>query len=810
SVSALPDTSECADTYTSLSSLNLAETSIIDISALLVAADSTNVSLTELIMNGVSLYDDVAETTSLFDPSILVSFSSISSLGLASLGLVDSDLLSIVHLALDELNVAHNSLVDISPLYHLNGDLATLDISYNSICLDGVDYDDDSALYDFFPKAATAGRFRPPSITSSSQDTSSCGFCSSSETAGDGAGDSVIHCSDTSSAASLSSNTICRKVWDWTESVEEDDGSGGVTTTTIYHEQWSVECNLYSYKVDNGDETSSSCVSYLDESDNYTPPASFPTCVESSMDNANVECYSIDGTETSCIEGWYGDESSCEYECAIIVTADDVSSMCSEVYGYGTCDTSTHVCSCSEGYEGDICEYLAYDSLEDFICANRNVSSIVEVSEGASIECVGNELTPVEVLDIIGLDLSSSGLSDISGLRFGTNLVSLDLSGLPLDASNPASYLLTELSDLPNLQYLDVSGANIDVTNAISNMPTSLRSLYMNSLNLGADTDFSMFTDLSILSVTNNTSFNISSITYLPVSLTHLNISGCSSFSDLGVLLVDDYDENLTTLIVDDVSLTNKQTLGSFSSLSTLSVSNTGLTDDDLFHIVSISSLQTLDLSNNSLTDISLLFQLSELTSLDVSQNKLCGVTDEIFKPFFTLSDSITITTGNESTSTAIDQDDAYCGYCSDSTPSVDPSSNVVCKEVWSGEYHTDCAIFSYRDYSNSGSGSGSEEPLTCVNFGSEVDTSSLTCLSGIESNPNTQCIGVYNESDASVSIESGCVEGWYGDECLDECPLQGTEECGGSGYGTCDSSTHTCDCNLGYEGDACEFLNYD
>ncbi|GKT35632.1 Acidic leucine-rich nuclear phosphoprotein 32 like protein, partial [Aduncisulcus paluster] len=72
SVSALPDTSECADTYTSLSSLNLAETSIIDVSALLVAADSTNVSLTELIMNGVSLYDDVAETTSLFDPSVLV------------------------------------------------------------------------------------------------------------------------------------------------------------------------------------------------------------------------------------------------------------------------------------------------------------------------------------------------------------------------------------------------------------------------------------------------------------------------------------------------------------------------------------------------------------------------------------------------------------------------------------------------------------------------------------------------------------------------------------------------------------------
>ncbi|GKT34269.1 hypothetical protein ADUPG1_002793, partial [Aduncisulcus paluster] len=121
-------------------------------------------------------------------------------------------------------------------------------------------------------------------------------------------------------------------------------------------------------------------------------------------------------------------------------------------------------------------------------------------------------------------------------------------------------------------------------------------------------------------------------------------------------------------------------------------------------------------------------------------------------------------------------------------------------------------AIFSYRDYSNSGSGSGSGEPLTCVNFGSEFDTSSLTCLSGIESNPNTQCIGVYNESDASVSIESGCVEGWYGDECLDECPLHYSNQlqCGGSEYGTCDSSTHTCDCSVsGFHGDSCQYVTF-
>ncbi|GKT31939.1 hypothetical protein ADUPG1_006249, partial [Aduncisulcus paluster] len=128
------------------------------------------------------------------------------------------------------------------------------------------------------------------------------------------------------------------------------------------------------------------------------------------------------------------------------------------------------------------------------------------------------------------------------------------------------------------------------------------------------------------------------------------------------------------------------------------------------------------------------------------------------------------------------------------------------CKEVWSGEFRADCAIFSYRDYSNS----DSDESLACVNFGSDVDISSLTCLSGIESNPNTQCVAIYNDgSDGTVSIVSGCVEGWYGDECQDECPFQGTEECGGYEYGTCDDSTHTCDCSVvsGFHGDACQYV---
>ncbi|GKT23966.1 hypothetical protein ADUPG1_012596, partial [Aduncisulcus paluster] len=726
-----------SDLYSLLTSLIISYSLIFDISPLLVL-NAENVYMNDVLevlqLNGIKrtvLNDEEEYIDDYFDISILNHFTSITRLWVKGLGLTSGDLQYITHLDLTELHLFTNKISDISPLYQLNQTLTTLAIGNNFICDSSSDI-----LSTYLPNTSISH--------ADLQDTSSCGFCSYSETAGDGAGDSaddpVIHCSDTSFGAFLSSNTICRKVWDWTETVEEDDGSGGVTTTTIYHEQWSVECNLYSYKVDNVDG-SSSCVSYLDDTDdNYTPPDTFPSCVSSSMDNVNMECCSPDGTETSCIEGWYGDE--CMDACDSLIV-DDIGYMCN-VYDHGTCDSSTRACSCSGGFEGAYCQYIPYEELVDFICSNREDSSIVEVASGASIECDGDELTPTELLNIIGLDLSSSNLSDISGLRYITNLVSLNLSEMILDETNSDSYDLIELSDLTNLELLDVSGSNINLPTAIPNIPNSLISL---------------------------------------------NVSGCSSLDDLSIL------EPFS------------------SSLISLNVSNLGLCDFDLFDISLFSSLTTLDVSDNSLTDISLLYSLEDLISLDVRGNKLCGVTDEIFKPFFTLSDSITIMTGNP-TFTAIDQgNNAYCGYCSDSTPSVDPSSNVVCKDVWSGEYHTDCAIFSYRDYSNSGSnsgsgsgsssgsssGSGSEEPLTCVNFGSEVDTSSLTCLSGIESNPNTQCIGVYNESDASVSIESGCVEGWYGDECLDECPLHYSNQlqCGGSEYGTCDSSTHTCDCSV-------------
>ncbi|GKT14916.1 hypothetical protein ADUPG1_010580, partial [Aduncisulcus paluster] len=750
-------------------------------------------------------------------------------------GLVDSDLLSIVHLALDELNVAHNSLVDISPLYHLNGDLATLDISYNSICLDGVDYDDGSALYDFFPEADASSN--PPSITSSSQDTSSCGFCSSSETAGDGAGDGagdpVIHCSDTSSAASLSSNTICRKVWDWTETVEgADDGSGGVTTTTTTsHEQWSVECNLYSYKVDNGDEASSSCVSYLDESDNYTPPDTFPTCVESSMDNLNAECSDLTGSDISCIEGWYSIMSTdefCIYECPSQENEGILLPCGGEEYG--TCDVASHVCTCENSYTGDSCQYVNFTSsmLELSIC---NLDEIdCSGSDGHLTLSVLSSVTKLDLSDVslVSEDDEYSISDALDGLRFATSLEELDLSVSEFTVG--LTYDLSELSELSSLKTLNLSGNDMSSTaepsceSNLAALPSSLTTLILDNVGLEeTDADFSGFSQLATLSVRDNPTFNpeddeeFTASSRFPTSLQNLNIGGCSEISDIS--FVPTY---LTTLVADGCSLDETTDFSAFLSLTTLGVSdnldydvtnevclpesvtsfyaaNTSISQIDEISIM-LPNVVNLDLSDNSISDPSPLFSLSStLTTLDLSGNNICGISDvedvnTFVDAFSSLStNAFSVFTNNK------------C-LCDDSTSSsISLSSNIVCSEIWTDEYSATCCSSCYTDVSSSS--------LSCVLIDDEDTDLYVTCSDLSLSGTNQKCIGI--GSDGSISdISLVCSEGWYGDDCLSECPVdEYGYECGnadGTDNNPCDSETHTCTCSsssssLLMTGDLCE-----
>ncbi|GKT27838.1 hypothetical protein ADUPG1_004798, partial [Aduncisulcus paluster] len=567
---------------------------------------------------------------------------------------------------------------------------ATLDISYNSICLDGVAYDDGSALYVFFPGANASAR--PPSITSSSQDTSSCGFCSSSETAGDGAGDPVIHCSDTSSAASLSSNTICRKVWEWTETVEEDDGNGGVTTTTTSHEQWGVECNLYSYKVDNGDG-SSSCVLYLDESDNYTPPASFPTCVESSMDNVKVECSSIIFTDTLCLEGWYGVE--CQDECPLHFSNQH---QCGG-YEYGTCLLPSHTCDCAlSGFHGDSCQYVT-------IPDSNILTTLCSLVDGHDYTCddltesdlAGITLSADECLDLSSDVVSGGDITDLSGLEYLTNISCIDLSG---NTSLRNISVLDSLSVFNHLTALNISDTAVDALTQISSLSGVLTSLRV------ANTDIPLSDVASIFG------------SYL----TELDVSGME---------------------LDDLMWLYEVDSGSASTSYTI-----------LFPM-----LEYLDASDNNISDPSPLFLLSAtLTTLDLRDNNICGMDDvEEVNAFVSVFTSPLSSLTSDGYSIFADND---C-FCTDDSISL--SSNIVCSEIWSGEYSATCCSSCYTDVSSSS--------LSCVLIDEEITDLYAMCCGLALSSINEHCIGIGTDSTVD-DIAIVCSDGWYGDDCLSKCPV--------------------------------------
>ncbi|GKT33599.1 hypothetical protein ADUPG1_002550, partial [Aduncisulcus paluster] len=225
----------------------------------------------------------------------------------------------------------------------------------------------------------------------------------------------------------------------------------------------------------------------------------------------------------------------------------------------------------------------------------------------------------------------------------------------------------------------------------LSNIPSAtLTVLSLQNVSVPADTDFSGFSLLEELNVSDNTSFTISSSDVFPSLLQSLDISGCTSITDLSFL-----PTSLVNLSIEGLSISESSLLADFTVLETLNASSTGLTDWDLFSRVGLSSLTTLLLSNNSLTDISLLYQLDSLVTLDGTDNKLCNVNNSAFDTFFS---NATVTVGSD---TDFDQDSDFCGQCSVDYSSILPSSNIVCREIWTDVYRADCAMFSYRDYSS-------------------------------------------------------------------------------------------------------------
>ncbi|GKT31082.1 hypothetical protein ADUPG1_001834, partial [Aduncisulcus paluster] len=178
---------------------------------------------------------------------------------------------------------------------------------------------------------------------------------------------------------------------------------------------------MFSYR-DYTVESTLTCVSLDDE-------ASIPSCVSTLESNLNTQCVvsSAGGSiQSDCIEKWYG--TGCDKECPL-----QDSALCGTPT-YGSCNTTSHECECIGGYEGSACQYFAYDSPENFICAELAEDSTdnVTIADSESVTCVEvdgqYELPVTDFQYIVGLDLSTSGLASLSGLEHASNLTTLNIS----------------------------------------------------------------------------------------------------------------------------------------------------------------------------------------------------------------------------------------------------------------------------------------------------------------------------------------------------------------------------------------------
>ncbi|MEG4352489.1 leucine-rich repeat domain-containing protein [Microcoleus sp. LAD1_D3] len=189
------------------------------------------------------------------------------------------------------------------------------------------------------------------------------------------------------------------------------------------------------------------------------------------------------------------------------------------------------------------------------------------------------------------LDLSNTGISDISILGSLTNL-----STLSLDCNQNTD--ISILGSLTNLTTLDLSDNQITDISFLGSL-TNLSTLNLND---------NKISDISILgSLTNLTTL-------------YLGGNKISDISILGSLT------NLTTLHLWGNEISDISILGSLTNLTTLDLDNNKITD--ISSLGSLTNLTTLYLeyNNNKITDISALRSLTNLTELNLDNNQMTAI----------------------------------------------------------------------------------------------------------------------------------------------------------------------------------------
>ncbi|GKT28204.1 hypothetical protein ADUPG1_000501, partial [Aduncisulcus paluster] len=477
-----------------------------------------------------------------------------------------------------------------------------------------------------------------------------------------------------------------------------------ITILRHWRTSWmTIDVEYVTYSCDSGYDFPST-------TDNTCSPICYGTIGDSQCNYGSC----VNPDDCLCDTNYWGIQ--CNSTCPVFTSSNGSEDTCSISSARGdSCDSTNHVCVCKDDFLGDVCQYVKFtdSDLESYICSL------------GSVTCTDGHVPFYELENLTTLDLSSqTNISSLRGLQYAPNLTSINLSRPSF--SPGVTYDLVFLSDLNNLTSVSLDNNDLSSTSTppgatnLSYLPLSINYFSLNNVNLFSTASFSSFTVLTTLLAANNASF-APSVASFPNSLRTLDISGISMTSPS---ILPSY---LTSITANNVGLAENADFSSFSSLSILSISGndsfgysqTGILPASLTSLSLNSSgihllhylvqdtpnIVTLDLSGNYISDPSPLYDLSELSDLDLSDNMICGSgLDSI------LSSGTIDTSSNSCECSAI--------------ASTALSSNKVCLETIPGSesWYVVCASDSYALYDAS-------RNMTCV----KASHSTTNCSGGCE-----------------------------------------------------------------------------
>ena len=276
------------------------------------------------------------------------------------------------------------------------------------------------------------------------------------------------------------------------------------------------------------------------------------------------------------------------------------------------------------------------------------------------------EISTNDVEKIKEIDLSTSTISNLSGLESFTNLTTINLSKNTIAVANPLKQLsklenlnisenpinteiLSTISELTTLRQLNVANTqmNGDQLDYLKNL-NNLETLILASNNISAVEKISGLKSISKLDISVNTSFtDFGQITSFE-NLRELNVSGTGittfggikNLTNLEKLYAADNKEITTTTGINPLfetqrvtkvdSDTGKQvtvTEPFLNNLTVLNLSSIGITGKrpsiTFSNIGKLTTLQELHLASNDINNISGVTNLTKLNYLDLKYNKL-------------------------------------------------------------------------------------------------------------------------------------------------------------------------------------------